>query len=487
MYRRKLNQVCIFEDPAMFGGIELNPENEWIKLSKLIPWWVFEKKYAEQFAPKMGQPACSVRMAIGSLIIKEKYRLSDEATVEQIAMNPYFQFFIGLTEYHQTAPFNATMMTRFRQRLTTKMLEDVNDVIIGRKTVEDLLAEDAKEDDDHNDDEPPTQSTEAPNEGTLILDATCAPQTIRFPTDPSLLNEARLNTEDIIDTFHNAGLTDGKKPRTYREMAKNQYNSFSKTRKKSKKQINRVKKQQLQYLRRNLGYIDEIIKRHPQEWEEALTKWQRERLTVVRTLYSQQLEMYESHTNRVDDRIVSLSQWWVRPIVRGKQSAPVEFGAKVEMSDVGGFLRIETLKWDAFNESTTLQDSVEAYRKSYGHYPQRVLADTIFRTRCNIRYCKEHGIHLNGPKLGKPSQDPQVRKEELRLEWEESGERGDIERCFGVCKRCYSLGRVTAKLKHTSEIMIHLSVLTLNLRKRLRLLFCLFYDFFTLFGRLRMA
>ena len=197
--------------------------------------------------------------------------------------------------------------------------------------------------------------------------------------------------------------------------------------------------------------------------------------------------MYESHTNRVDDRIVSLSQWWVRPIVRGKQSAPVEFGAKVEMSDIGGFLRIETLKWEAFNESTTLQDSVEAYRKSYGHYPQRVLADTIFRTRGNIRYCKEHGIHLNGPKLGKPSKDPQVRKEELRLEWEESGERGDIERCFGVCKRCYSLGRVTAKLKHTSEIMIHLSVLALNLRKRLRLLLYLFYDFFTLFGRLRMA
>ena len=257
-------------------------------------------------------------------------------------------------------------------------------------------------------------------------------------------------------------------------MAKNQYNSFSKTRKKSKKQINQVKKQQLQYLRRNLGYIDEIIKRHPKEWEDALTKWQRERLTVVRTLYSQQLEMYESHTNRVDDRIVSLSQWWVRPIVRGKQSAPVEFGAKVEMSDIGGFLRIETLKWDAFNESTTLQDSVEAYRKSYGHYPQRVLADTIFRTRGNIRYCKEHGIHLNGPKLGKPSQDPQVHKEELRLEWEESGEHSDIERCFGVCKRCYSLGRVTAKLKHTSEIMIHLSVLALNLRKRLRLLLCLF-------------
>ena len=104
-------------------------------------------------------------------------------------------------------------------------------------------------------------------------------------------------------------------------------------------------------------------------------------------------------THKVDDRIVSISQPWIRPIVRGKQTADVEFGAKVEMSVVDGFLRIEDMRWDAYNESTTFQDSVESYRKAYGHYPERVFADTIFRTRenMNMRYCKEHGIHLNGP------------------------------------------------------------------------------------------
>ena len=131
-------------------------------------------------------------------------------------------------------------------------------------------------------------------------------------------------------------------------------------------------------------------------------------------------------------------------LLNRKQNAPVEFGAKVEMSDIGGLLRIEYLSWDAFNECHTLQESVEAYRKAYGHYPKRVLADTIFRTRDNLRYCKEHGIHLNGPRLGKPTKDPAIRKQELHLEWLESGERGDIERRFGIGKRCYSLGRITA-------------------------------------------
>jgi len=86
---------------------------------------------------------------------------------------------------------------------------------------------------------------------------------------------------------------------------------------------------------------------------------------------------------------------------------------------------------------TTLQQSVEAYRKAYGHYPARVLADTIFRTRENLRYCKEHGIHLNGPKLGKPFADPTEARKHKKLEWLESGERGEIERNFGVGKRRY--------------------------------------------------
>ena len=177
-------------------------------------------------------------------------------------------------------------------------------------------------------------------------------------------------------------------------------------------------------------------------------------------------------------RIVSLSQPWIRPIKRGKQNADTEFGAKIEMSDVQGYLRVEHLSWNAFNESTTLQQSVENYRDSYGHYPERVLADKIFRTSDNIKYCKKHNIHLNGPKLGRPPRDPEIRKQELRTEWIESGERGDIERRFGIDKRCYSLGCITAKLQHTSEVMIYLSVLTLNLQKRLRLLLRLFFSFY---------
>lgn len=497
MYKRHTGQVSMLEDPELFGSLPLDPENEWIKLSKLVPWHEFDLRYRENFRSKKGQPAIDSRMALGALLIKPGYKgLSDEDIAKEIAMNPYLQYFLGLHEYRYECPFDPSMMTRFRQRITPEMLSWVNDQIIGRQAEKETDAQDKQDSsndkpDDSSGDPPMEEggSDKAPteekketanaaeaNDGTLILDATCVPQGIRFPTDTSLLNEAREKTEQVIDILHENGKTEGKKPRTYRQVARNQYNSFSKSRKKSGKKIRKAIRQQLGYLKRNLGFIDNIEAAHPGCTEQLLPKRLFEQLQVIRILYAQQQEMFQNGTHKVDTRIVSISQPWVRPIVRGKLNAEVEFGAKVEMSVVNGFLRIEDLRWEAFNESTTLQASVESYRKAYGHYPARVLADTIFRTRENLKYCKEHNIHLNGPKLGKPYSDPEEAKKQKKLEWLESGERGEIERKFGVGKRRYILDNIVTKLKETSEASIYASVLYMNLRKKLRLLLRSFFS-----------
>ena len=471
MYKRHNGQISIFDEPEFFGTIPLNPKNEWVRMGKLIPWTEFEERYAENFKSATGQPAISGRMALASVLIKQRYKASDDDVIAEIAMNPYLQHFLGLQQFQYDAPFSASMMSRFRQRITPEMLAWINDYIADRP-----------EEKDDSDDGQSGGHKSKDNEGTLILDATCAPQNIRFPTDVSLLNEARLNTEEIIDRLYGSDAFEDKKPRTYRQIAKNQYNSFSKARKKTRKMVRKATRQQLGYLKRNL----ETIRAIDEKLREALLPAKlRERLSVVETLYAQQKEMFENGTHRIDERIVSLSQPWVRPIVRGKQNAPVEFGAKIEMSVVNGYLRIEDLRWDSFNESTTLQISIESYRRAYGHYPARVLADTIFRTRENLRYCKEHGIHINGPHLGKRPDDVSAYRKQLREEWLESGERGEIERQFGVAKRRYSLGCVVMKLKHTSEVDIYASVLAMNLWKKLRLLFAQIYCF--LFGALQLA
>lgn len=474
MYRQRKGQLNALENAAFFGGVVLDPNNQWVRLAEITPWEAIEQEYAQSFEGIItGNPAKSARMAIGTVIIKERYGFSDEDVVEEIRMNPYLQYYIGLSEFTHKAPFDASTITRFRKRATPEMLATINDLVVGRAkrrkrsedppegpptsgSVDDLAAEKVV-----------PGETAPENIGTMILDATCASQSIRFPTDISLLNEAREKLEAMIDAVHAAGLTEGQKPRTYRKRARKDYLRYARNRKPTLKLLRKSLRKQLGYVARDLSHLDPILNRHP----DALSARQMEILSIIRRLYAQQREMYDQGTRTVKDRIVSISQPHVRPIVRGKAGHPTEFGAKIEASLVDGYLRIEMLSWDAFNEGGTLQASVERFRADTGQYPSRILADKIFRTRENLDYCKAHGIRLNGPKLGRPPKDKALYREQLRIEREESGERSAIECAFGVGKRRYTLGCVMTRLQHTSEVSIHMSVLTMNLFRKLRLSF----------------
>ena len=126
-------------------------------------------------------------------------------------------------------------------------------------------------------------------------------------------------------------------------------------------------------------------------------------LTILK-LYEQQEYMYRKSTHSIQGRIVSLTQPFLRPIVRGKTKNPTEFGAKFDMStDEHGFCRIEKFSFDPYNETGCLIESAERYRKRTGKYPERILADQIYRSRTNRAFCREHHIRLSGPKLGRPS------------------------------------------------------------------------------------
>ena len=117
-------------------------------------------------------------------------------------------------------------------------------------------------------------------------------------------------------------------------------------------------------------------------------------------------------TDRVDNRIVSIAQSWIRPIVREKAKSPVGFGAKFDLSiDDTEFGRIEKISYDAYNERSVLKKAAERFRKGTGYYPERILADQIYRTRENRKYCKNHGIRLSGSKLGRPNLEKQSAKE----------------------------------------------------------------------------
>jgi len=194
-------------------------------------------------------------------------------------------------------------------------------------------------------------------------------------------------------------------------------------------------------------------------------------LLVIGELYRQQLWMYQNRSHRIEDRIVSLHQPHVRPIVRGKAGCPVEFGAKISVSLVDGFSYVDTLRWDPFNESGDLIDQIKGYHRRFGCYPESVHADRIYRTRANRRYCRKHGIRLSGPPLGRPKKVTQSNEAQLkevrRQQKQDELDRIPIEGKFGQGKRRFTLSRIMAKLAETSEAVILVSFIVMNLEKLL--------------------
>lgn len=484
MYRRPSPGQLSFADFYLPFGGKLSGDNRWVKLAAIIPWDEFEADYAEHLSESQGAPAKSFRLALGALIIKEKLGLSDEETVQQVRENPYLQYFLGFHEYRDEAPFDASMMTHFRKRLSGGLVSEVNQRVVEAALVEEVNepAEDADEpgsgEDMGNDaaeaqqTEPPADSNDVPHQGRLLLDASVAPADIRYPTDFELVHQARASSERILDQLYQSMATPpAKKPRTYRQNARRAYLQVAKQRRPSARVRRKAVGQQLRYLRRNLKHIDELIEAGARL--SCLSSYWYRRLLVIHEVYRQQWQMYQHRQHRIEHRIVSLSQPHVRPIVRGKAGRPVEFGAKIALSCVSGYALLERLEWDAFNESSDLVEQVERYRERFGCYPVSLHVDQIYRTRDNRAWCKERGIRLSGPPLGRPKASEKTALSAQAKE--DAAIRNGVEGKFGQAKRRFGLARVMAKLATTAETSIAMTVLVMNLEQRLRALILFFW------------
>ena len=245
-----------------------------------------------------------------------------------------------------------------------------------------------------------------------------------------------------------------KKPRNYREIARKFYLKTAQKKTKSNKEIRKAIKKQLSFLKRNIKAIDRLLDSYQ---DIPLNRHEYKYMLVIKTVYDQQLYMYKNSTHSVEHRIVSIHQPHVRPIVRGKTNANVEFGAKINVSLIDGFTFLDQLSWEAFNEGTCLIESVEKYRKRFGYYPEEVLVDKIYCNRQNRIALKALGIKLRAKPLGRPKV--------VDVEHVRPGERNPIEGKFGQAKTAYGLNRIKARLQQTSESWIASIILVLNLVK----------------------
>jgi hypothetical protein len=434
------NQIALFETPFENA---LDKNNRWIKFSKIIPWDKVSSYYNQRMCNKNGAVTTDARIVLGALIIKHHENLSDVGTIEAIEENIYMQYFLGLPSFKTEPVFAPSLFVEIRKRLGLDYWNEINEIIITHNTPK-------KKDDDEPTDLPT-------NKGSINIDATIVEQDIQYPTDLGILNESREKLEELIDVI--CAKTGQAKPRLYRIRARKQYLNVAKKKKRTHKVIRKAVGQQLNYVSRNLKKIELLLTDYVStDW--IFNKHELKYLQVIQEVYRQQRQMHSTKTHSIADRIVSIHQPHVRPMVRGKAGANVEFGSKIGVCIHNGLTHIDHLNWDSYNETEDLKTSANNYKRRNGYFPAKINADQIYITRVNRAWCKENNIQLNGKPLGRPTEQTKERIKELR---QAVGERNCVEGKFGQAKRWYGMGCIHAKLKTTSESMIGAIVVVLNL------------------------
>jgi len=429
-----------FDEFSSLYLLNLDPANRWVQLSSILPWDKMIKLWTANYSDDRGAKGINVRILLGAIIIKHKLKLTDEATLLLISENPYMQFFLGLDEFNPKPLFSATLFVEMRKKVGAETYDKLSNILIQ------ITSKDKSK-------------SEKTHHGEMKIDATVADQQIRYPNDLGLINEGRLKTEKMIDLLFDLLRDKLKvKPRTYRKQAHKIYLQQAKKKRKTKKEIRKALRNGLNCIKRNIGHIhmmlDNITGEFPLEHKYQRSLW------IIQAMWDQQWDMFINHKNRCDNRIVSLSQPHVRPIVRGKQAAMVEFGSKLGLSLFNGYLKGDHISWDAYHEAQDLIQQAENYKTLLGYYPELILADKLYATNKNRKWCKEKGIRLTATPKGKPKIKTPYQKRKERKEY---GRRNHIEGKIGNAKQAYNLNQIKAKLKETSEAWIGATIFVINL------------------------
>jgi hypothetical protein len=426
-------QLELFERSMPFAD-KLDRSNRWIRMAHAIDWRGLELSYAKLFAPT-GRPALRARYVLGTLILKHQFELSDEDILQLIIESPYLQYFIGLAKFTMSAPFETSSLSRVRERLGDKTFQEFEEALIATLVAQKII-----------------------KSKSLQVDATVFASDITYPTDCGLLEKARRFCVKQIQPLSHVVQ---KKVRTYCRVAKKQYLNFTKKKRKTKKQIRRMQKSLLQYVRRNVAQLSDLMTRAKARGH-VIAEKVADTFETVKRIYAQQSEMYQEKKKSIANRIVSLAKPYVRPIVRGKNGKDVEFGAKVQLSHVDGYLFVDHLSFDNFNEGTLLQKSLEAHARRFDKLPEEVLMDQLYGSRDNRGLLREKGIRTSVKKLGRPSTDD-VSARERRWRKCKQRERNRIEGAIGNGKTCYDLGVVRARTPKTESSWIQMALFSRNL------------------------
>jgi len=371
-----------------------------------------------------------VKGGIALQILKSYYRISDALLIEQLNGNWQMQFFCGIQLKQGEQIKDKDIVGRWRSYLARHIDIDAMQLSCVERW------------------KPYMQHVH-----TGFTDATVFESYIEYPTDAKLLWNSCTHVYCMIKQARkNARLRD---TRINHDKHKSKWLHFAKSKKKTKRQNKKICKQLLKYLERLIKQLDQLQQKHIL----TLSAGQYNRLDTINTVKEQQWKHYFGKEARVPDRIVSLHKPYVRPIVRGKEVKPVEFGAKVNMLLVDGISFMEHFSFDNFNEGTRLQSTIHLQRKYFGACYQ-IGADAIYATNKNRKYCTKNEIATSFVAKGNEGKNKEQKSQMRSILGKVRST--VLEGSFGNEKNHYQMNKIKAKTKDNEKAWIFFSLLACN-------------------------
>ena len=368
---------------------------------------------------------------IALMVLKSYTNFSDSQLIEHLNGNIHYQLFCGVQIDPLHPLTNPKIVSAIRQELADRL--DI-------ESLQAILADHWK--------------PYLENLHVCMTDATCYESHLRFPTDVKLLWEGIVWLHRHL-CKHCRRLHIQRPRNKYLDVSR-AYLAYSKLRKRRKSQTRMIKRRLLQLLEKLL----EQLKLLHSSYRDRLTlssDYQR-RFSVIQRVLEQGKYLFAGE--KVSDRIVSIDRHYLRPIIRGKETKSVEFGAKVNNIQIDGISFIEHISFKAFNEGIRLKDCIRLQQQLTGVRVKALAADSIYANNANRKFCTRYHISTSFKRKGRAAKDEPLRK---ILRSELGRERATrLEGSFGTQKQHYSLARIKARNRKTEMLWIFFGIHTAN-------------------------
>ena len=368
---------------------------------------------------------------IALMVLKAYTGFSDRQLVEHLNGNIHYQIFCGIMIDPSCSITNYKIVSAIRNGIASRL--DIG-------SLQEVLASHWK--------------PYLENLHICMADATCYESHMRFPTDMKLLWEClECLYKHICRHCKKLGI---RRPRNKHSDVARSYLSYSRKRKRKSSRTRMLERRMIRLLEKLLVQRDEIHGKYGTSLR--YTRDYQKRLSIIRKVLAQEKEMFEGR--KVSNRIVSIDRHYVRPIVRGKETKSVEFGAKVNNVQIDGISFIGHVSFKAFNEGIRLKDCIRMQQKLMNVRVRCVAADSIYANNANRKFCTKYGISTSFVRKGRAAKDEQMRR---ILRSELSKERATrLEGSFGTQKQHYSLSRIKARNRKTEILWIFFGIHTAN-------------------------